>query len=434
MASIDNDWNSLQFSEIESVESEPDFVFVSETKSKLYKQSFCDSWLQEEQFSGWLEKVKNKPYEAKCNVCNKLIRAKRHNLKMHRNTKDHKIRANEIKIVVSPSSSNDKVFNNKWLEEEEFKGWLQKCNDIFKAKCKFCCRFIKPKRHNLISHSNSETHKNNVLIHTEESIEKEEEENELEEMASVYLDEHQSESSISSSDELDESSSSSIQPEKSCKSNLSEHFRKEWLKCPKYKDWLQEDKANPERCICKTCKKTLGAKKSILESHLLSKNHKQSLPRKPSGKKYVQSFRDEWLQLKQFKNWLQRIDKDPTAAFCSVCNMRLRAKKFNLEDHCRRAHHKRMIEHLDFEILPSYSKGDSISKYFFNQDWLKDENFSGWLKNDENEPGMVICTICKKQLTATKNNLIVHAKSRTHIWRVEQESNLKGFFTNFTGS
>lgn len=469
---MDNpDWNPLQFSD---VESEPEFIFETK-KSKIYKnsQTFVDSWLKEEQFSGWLEKVENNPQKANCNVCKKLIRAKHHNLKMHKETKEHKMRAERTDFVDVASTSFKQSFVDKWLEEDEFKGWLQKCDDIFKARCKFCCCFIKTKRHNLICHSKSENHKKKVFRNSEELIE---EENVLEEMEVIYLDEGHSQDSVESADESDESedegssllkileksdeehsqssiasaddsdeSSSSLENSERPK-KYSQNFREEWLDCPKYKDWLQEDENNSGKCICKICNKTLGAKKSNLESHLLSKNHlklfqtyknkeiKKKEIKKLEGTKYYQKFCDKWLELKQFKNWLKRIDDDPTSAFCSVCNQRLRAKKFNLEDHCRRAHHKRMIKHSNSEILPSYSKPDKNSKYVFCKKWLNEDDFSGWLIKDEKDPGMVICTICKRQLTATKSNLKVHSKSRSHIWRLEQENSLKGFFSNFTGS
>lgn len=413
----DSDWSTLLFSE---VESETDFIFETK-KPKIYnnKQSFSDNWLTEEQFSGWLEKVENQPYKAKCNVCNKLLRAKHHNLRMHKETNEHQMKSRGMEV----SSSNKSTFVDKWLEEDQFKGWLQKCDDIFKARCKFCCKCIRTKRYNLISHLKSETHKNNALINSEEPIE--DEEFDLEEIEAVYLDEERSQSSLSSSDE---SSSSSEKP----KRKYPQNFRKEWLDCPKYKDWLQEDENNEEKCICKCCNKTLGAKKSNLESHYRSKNHQRLI--KSKRIQYSQKFRDEWLELKQFKNWLERIDDDLTSAFCSVCNIRLRAKKYNLDDHCRRAHHKRIIQNPNLEILPSYSQSDKQNKYVFSKKWLNDADFSDWLKMDENNPGMVICTICKRQLTATKHNLKIHAKSRTHIWRLEQENSLKGFFSNFTGS
>lgn len=136
----------------------------------------------------------------------------------------------------------------------------------------------------------------------------------------------------------------------------------------------------------------------------------------------------------QFKNWSQRIDADPTSAACTVCNMRLRAKKYNLEDHCRRVQHRKLIEHPNSEILPSHSKDEGGSRYFFNEDWLDDPDFAGWLRNDEDHPGMVICIICKRQFTANKLNLKQHATSKTHIWRVKQGDHLKRFFSNFTGS
>lgn len=491
--------------------------------------------------------MENRPQEAKCKVCNKFMRAKYYNLRIHKDTKEHRTKADEFKngIVFLPGPG--RRFNDNWLIEDEFQGWLEKCDDNPSvAKCKLCCRFIKTKRHNLVSHSKSEFHKNNVLNYSVKTEGKsDEEEIVLEEITSVFLEEETHDQISSSSD--GESSSSASKPEPSRKKRYPQYFRKEWLHHPAYEDWLQEDendkkrcsckfcnktliakrsgleahlsstnhvknsalissiktevKAEPEeivfeeiyldekleqsssssddekpsrkntypqyfrqewlnhpdfkdwlqedendkkRCSCKICNKKLIAKRSVLETHLASKVHKNGGPpikpvkqlkeRKQKDGRVVQHFRDEWLQMTQFKNWLQRIEADPTRAFCTVCNMSLRAKKFNLEDHCRRVQHRKLVEHPELEILPSHKRGEGSSRYFFNEDWLDDQDFAGWLRNDEQHPGMVICIVCKRQLTANKLNLKQHATSKTHIWRVEQEDNLKQFFSNFTES
>lgn len=360
------------FDELSEIESEPEFIFEEETprKRKKYniKQSFSNKWLKDKQFSGWLEKVENRPQDAKCNVCNKLIRAKHYNLKTHKDTKEHQMRAearkNGIELAPVPDLLGPgRRFNDNWLNEQQFKGWLEKCDDLFQAHCKLCCRFIKTKRHNLVSHSKSEVHKNNVLINLGKTDSME---IVLEEITSNFSEEEQHDQCSSSSDG---ESSSSANPEPSRKSNYPQYFRKEWLDHPDYKDWLQEDENHKKRCFCKFCNKTLLAKKSGLQAHLSSKIHvKNSLrnieteeivfesvfleeeleqsssssdDEKPSRKNsYPQYFRKEWLNHPDFKDWLQEDENDKRRCSCKICNKTLIAKRSGLEAHLASAVHK----------------------------------------------------------------------------------------------
>ena len=36
--------------------------------------------------------------------------------------------------------------------------------------------------------------------------------------------------------------------------------------------------------------------------------------------KYKAKFLDEWLENSDFKDWIQRHQKDPTCAFCKYCH------------------------------------------------------------------------------------------------------------------
>nr|XP_033322899.1 uncharacterized protein LOC117218532 [Megalopta genalis] len=56
-------------------------------------------------------------------------------------------------------------FKEEWLQQPEFTLWLKKCEDIHKAKCKFCQKVITAKRGSLIDHKKSKGH-----IQNEESI------------------------------------------------------------------------------------------------------------------------------------------------------------------------------------------------------------------------------------------------------------------------
>ena len=57
-------------------------------KSKIYKQKYNILWERNPQLKGWLDPVRNNPYKAYCNICNKdlvagLSEPKHHSSKKH---------------------------------------------------------------------------------------------------------------------------------------------------------------------------------------------------------------------------------------------------------------------------------------------------------------------------------------------------------------
>ena len=57
--------------------------------------------------------------------------------------------------------------------------------------------------------------------------------------------------------------------------------------------------------------------------------------------KYVQKFRNEWLQNKDFKNWLKPPSKGSTKPTCSVCSATVQCSKSGLERHSKSVSHIR---------------------------------------------------------------------------------------------
>ncbi|XP_033325792.2 uncharacterized protein LOC117220178 isoform X6 [Megalopta genalis] len=49
-------------------------------------------------------------------------------------------------------------FQDEWLQEPEFKVWLEKCANTRKAKCALCKKVLSAHRGNLLRHRNSERH------------------------------------------------------------------------------------------------------------------------------------------------------------------------------------------------------------------------------------------------------------------------------------
>jgi len=59
--------------------------------------------------------------------------------------------------------------------------------------------------------------------------------------------------------------------------------------------------------------------------------------------------------------WLQAVDDDETKAYCSYCQMKLRAHYKDLERHCQTEKHKRRLNALNTESSTVISKGITLT-------------------------------------------------------------------------
>lgn len=55
----------------------------------------------------------------------------------------------------------------------------------------------------------------------------------------------------------------------------------------------------------------------------------------PKVKQYKQNFRNEWLNMKEFKNWLKKDEDDLTKAQCITCNVKINAKYYDIVLHMK---------------------------------------------------------------------------------------------------
>lgn len=62
-----------------------------------------------------------------------------------------------------PPKRRKQLFRDKWLEEEDFKPWLEKCSELQKAKCKACKKTIFAGKIALLRHQSSAIHTMNML-------------------------------------------------------------------------------------------------------------------------------------------------------------------------------------------------------------------------------------------------------------------------------
>ncbi|XP_046805877.1 uncharacterized protein LOC124419648 [Lucilia cuprina] len=66
-------------------------------KSKYRKQRFCQIWLKDERFNGWLEEVKDDGYKCRCTACGKYLNCGKSDFIKHAETKQHKKNVLKVK-------------------------------------------------------------------------------------------------------------------------------------------------------------------------------------------------------------------------------------------------------------------------------------------------------------------------------------------------
>lgn len=89
----------------------------------------------------------------------------------------------------------------------------------------------------------------------------------------------------------------------------------------------------------------IHSKKSITPKKKRSIRNELSKPEKKRAV-HQQLFRSEWLQLNEFKNWLQSDPKDATKCRCVACNVSLRCGKSELDKHSMGIKHQSNLKSL----------------------------------------------------------------------------------------
>ncbi|XP_076680772.1 uncharacterized protein LOC143375486 [Andrena cerasifolii] len=150
-----------------------------------------------------------------------------------------------------------------------------------------------------------------------------------------------------------------------------------------------------------------------------------------------QAFRQVWLEDPVFKSWLEEVEDDPYKGKCTICLKYITSSKSNLRHHAGSQEHIMNVEYGRDPLSPTDeatstdvaidSSSDSIftastakkakrqtRKQAFRQAWLEESVFKCWLQPVEGDPYKGKCMICCKYITASKSNLLHHAKSQEH--------------------
>ena len=74
-------------------------------------------------------------------------------------------------------------------------------------------------------------------------------------------------------------------PEKIAKKAYKQQFRSQWLEDPEFKNWLVRPRPGGNVCSCKVCNKSLSCRKTALQRHSQSAQHKKALSETAAGKR-----------------------------------------------------------------------------------------------------------------------------------------------------
>ncbi|XP_029172984.1 uncharacterized protein LOC114941950 [Nylanderia fulva] len=148
--------------------------------TKRPRRSFAEAWLNDDRYKSWICKVPSDNSLYYCSVCNKTFSCTSTHISRHADSACHK---NNIKTntLVSDDDCNDDVdlpmkksrksiFQQKWLDIEQFKFWLREVpEDANLFFCSICEKSIAGGLSHIQRHAESKTHinmfnKNNIEV------------------------------------------------------------------------------------------------------------------------------------------------------------------------------------------------------------------------------------------------------------------------------
>lgn len=179
------------------------------------------------------------------------------------------------------------AFCKGWLEDPQFKLWLQATEDPHQVKCKVCSKFLKAGKTYLQQHASTATRRKNMQRKAGSSIAVPTDAATISIDTSVAGPSHAANTSpdasvselrraaIRSSDTETDSSSDTTFVVSAAKKVRSQRpaFRQAWLENPKFKLWLEPVKDCPHNARCSVCSTFITANRTHLNKHVNSREH-----------------------------------------------------------------------------------------------------------------------------------------------------------------
>jgi len=108
-------------------------------------------------------------------------------------------------------------------------------------------------------------------------------------------------------------------------------FADAWLSDDRYKSWIRKVSSDDSLYYCTICNKNFSCNSTHVSRHADSAYHKNNIKVKtlseincnndlPTKKSRKAVFRQEWLDIEQFKVWLREVPHDASLFFCSICD------------------------------------------------------------------------------------------------------------------
>lgn len=138
-------------------------------------------------------------------------------------------------------------------------------------------------------------------------------------------------------------------------------FTDAWLNDERYKSWIRKVSSDDGLYYCTICKKNFSCNSTHVSRHVDSAYHKNNIKINTLGdincnndltmKKPRKSvFRQEWLDIDQFKVWLREVPHDASLFFCSICDKSIVGGLSQIYRHSKSKTHIDKYEKSDIEI------------------------------------------------------------------------------------
>lgn len=137
--------------------------------SKKRKRGFAEAWLSDDRYKSWIRKVPSDQSLYYCSICNKNFSCNSTHVSRHADSACHRNNIDKAKTVLADvdckndlptkKSSRKSVFQQRWLEIEQFKCWLHEVpHDTNLFFCSICDKTIAGGLSQIYRHAESKTH------------------------------------------------------------------------------------------------------------------------------------------------------------------------------------------------------------------------------------------------------------------------------------
>ncbi|EZA53841.1 hypothetical protein X777_06645 [Ooceraea biroi] len=123
-----------------------------------------------------------------------------------------------------------------------------------------------------------------------------------------------------------------------------------WLNDNRYKSWIRQVLSSDNSLyFCIICNKTFSCS-SPVSKHVDSACHKKNSKEnnatdsKNETPRTIRTFRQQWLDIHEFKPWLREVSNNKSVAFCTICNKMFTCGTSQIYRHAESQMHRKKLE------------------------------------------------------------------------------------------